>query len=109
MRRKTPERWAVKDIAGLYYSSKEIGLTQRDLYRFMKLYRGKSLREILRTEMPFWRKVVSRGNKLYESEKRKARVKESLQRQRAQERLQESLPDDVVKPSKTSMRNHLGK
>jgi UDP-glucose:(heptosyl)LPS alpha-1,3-glucosyltransferase len=109
MRRKTPERWAVKDIAGLYYSSKEVGLTQRDLYRFMKLYRGKSLREILRTEMPFWRKVVSRGNKLYESEKRKARVKESLQRQRAQERLQESLPDDASKSSKLAMRNHLGK
>ena len=98
MRRKTPERWAVKDIAGLYYSSKEIGLTQRDLYRFMTLYRGKPLREILRTELPFWRKVMSRGNKLYESEKRKARAQESLQRQRAQERLQESLPDGSMRP-----------
>ncbi len=103
MRRKTPERWAVKDIAGLYYSSKEIGLTTRDLYRFMTLYRGKPLREIFRTEMSFWRKVVSRGNKLYESEKRKARAQENLQRQRAQERLQESLPDDVLKPNQAPL------
>ena len=81
MRRKTPERWAVKDIAGLYYSSKEIGLTKRDLLRFMKLYRGKPLREILATETSFWRKVKSRGNKLYESEKRKALALEKLKHQ----------------------------
>lgn len=76
MRRKTPQRWAVKDIAGLYYSSKDIGLTKRDLLRFMKLYRGKPLREILEKEQKFWNKVVSRGNKLYESEKRKALSKQ---------------------------------
>ena len=75
LRRKTPERWAVKDIAGLYYSSKDIGLTKRDLLRFMRLYRGKPLREILETERGFWRKVESRGNRLYESEKRKAHEK----------------------------------
>ncbi len=109
MRRKTPERWAVKDIAGLYYSSKEIGLTQRDLFRFMKLYRDKPLREILQNDMSFWRKVVSRGNKLYESELRKARAKENLQRLRAQERLQDSLPDGAIKPAKLAMKNQLGK
>ncbi len=78
MRRKTPERWAVKDIAGLYYSSKDIGLTKRDLLRFMKLYRGKPLREIFTNEMAFWQKVMSRGNKLYASEKRKALAKQNL-------------------------------
>ena len=78
MRRKTPERWAVKDIAGLYYSSKDIGLSKRDLLRFMKLYRGKPLREILETEHSFWRKVESRGNRLYESERRKAQAKIDL-------------------------------
>ncbi len=77
LRRKTPERWSVKDIAGLYYSSKDIGLTKRDLLRFMRLYRGKPLREILETEANFWNKVESRGNRLYESEKRKAREKAS--------------------------------
>jgi len=95
MRRKTPERWAVKDIAGLYYSSKDIGLNKRDLLRFIKLYRGKPLREILRTEMSFWRKVESRGNKLYESEKRKAAALEKLLRQKAKERLLDSIPDEA--------------
>lgn len=81
MRRKTPERWAVKDIAGLYYSSKDIGLTKRDLLRFMRLYRGKPLREILENERSFWRKVESRGNKLYDSERRKALVAENQRRE----------------------------
>lgn len=101
MRRKTPVRWAVKDIAGLYYSSKDIGLTQRDLFRFMRLYRGKPLREILETDLAFWRKVVSRGNKLYDSEKRKALVKadaakELLQQERAAKQSRESSKVDHV-------------
>ncbi len=79
IRRKTPERWAVKDISGLYYSSKDIGLTKRDLLRFIKLYRGKPLREILSAEAGFWEKVHSKGEKLYASEKRKALAKEKSQ------------------------------
>ena len=71
MRRKTPERWAVKDIAGLYYSSKDIGLSKRDLLRFMTSYSGKSLRELFKGDMSFWRKVEQRGNKLYESERKR--------------------------------------
>ena len=78
-RRKTPERWAVKDISGLYYSSKDIGLTKRDLLRFIKLYRGKPLREILQTEAGFWNKVKLKGERLYASEKRKALAKERQQ------------------------------
>jgi heptose I phosphotransferase len=64
IRRATPERWLIKDLAGLYFSSQHIGLTQRDLYRFMKHYRGKSLREIMafETETVFWQKVKIRGN-----------------------------------------------
>lgn len=102
MRRKTPERWSVKDIAGLYYSSKDIGLTQRDLLRFMKLYRGKPLREILQNEMAFWRKVESRGNKLYESEKRKALTVKKM----AQEKLrdQKALEHKTVEPKASGQR-----
>jgi len=93
MRRKTPERWAVKDIAGLYYSSKDIGLTKRDLLRFMKLYRGKPLREILATEASFWKKVESRGNKLYDSEKRKAKAKEQQRKELAARKISEKEVD----------------
>jgi len=67
LRRSTPIRWKVKDIAGLYFSSLDIGLTQRDLYRFMVAYRGKSLRDTL-AENKFWKAVLKRGKSLYRSE-----------------------------------------
>jgi hypothetical protein len=35
LRKKTPRRWVVKDVAGLYFSVMDIGLTQRDLFRFV--------------------------------------------------------------------------
>ncbi len=64
-RHLTPRRWIIKDLVGLYFSSKDIGLTQRDKYRFMKYYSGKSLRDILKAEKTFWRKVEERGEQLY--------------------------------------------
>ncbi len=65
IRRLTPMRWIIKDLAGLYFSSKEIGLTQRDLYRFMQYYSQKSLRDIMDSKHGFWLKVKERGEKLY--------------------------------------------
>jgi heptose I phosphotransferase len=65
MRNKIPERWKVKDLAGLYFSSKDIGLTKNDIFRFMKIYSEKSLREIYRTEKKLWNKVKKRGEQLY--------------------------------------------
>ena len=65
IRRLTPERWIIKDLAGLYFSSKESGLTQRDLLRFMRHYRNKTLRDIKTLEIEFWQKVKMRGDQLY--------------------------------------------
>ncbi len=67
LRRKTPTRWKVKDVAGLYFSSLDIGLTQRDLYRFMVAYRGKPMKETM-AEHKFWKAVLKRGMSLYRSE-----------------------------------------
>jgi len=72
IRHRTPIRWSVKDISGLYYSSMDIGLSQRDLYRFMRIYRNKPLRDILGPEASFWRRVRSRAKTLYASEQRRA-------------------------------------
>lgn len=66
-RRVTPQRWIVKDIAGLLFSSMDIGLTKRDLFRFMRAYRDKPLRTTLGTDRRFWRKVQNRALKLYRS------------------------------------------
>lgn len=64
LRKRVPERWAVKDLAGLYFSSKSAGLTARDLFRFMKAYRDQPLSDVIKKETPFWRKVRQRGDKL---------------------------------------------
>lgn len=66
IRQHIPQRWQIKDLAGLYFSSKDIGLTSRDLLRFMQYYRQQPLREILNKETDFWLKVKERGDKLYE-------------------------------------------
>ena len=62
IRSKTPLRWIIKDLAALYFSSQEIGLTERDKFRFMKKYTGKSLRDIMKTEKTFWINVDKRGS-----------------------------------------------
>lgn len=65
IRRKTPERWIVKDIAGIYFSSMDLGLTCRDRLRFMRIYKDKPLRYILTEEGRFWSRVRTKADKLY--------------------------------------------
>lgn len=65
IRRRVPQRWVIKDLAALYFSSLDAGLTKRDLFRFMKDYRNLPLRDILRHEKDFWQKVKNRGDELY--------------------------------------------
>ena len=38
----------LKDLAGLYFSAMHIGLTRRDVFRFLRVYYGQPLREILK-------------------------------------------------------------
>lgn len=61
-------RWVIKDIAGLYFSAMDIGLSKRDLYRFMTTYTGDSLRQCLSGSDGFWRSVSQRAIKLYDKE-----------------------------------------
>lgn len=65
LHQKLRPRWLIKDLAGLYFSSKDQGLTPRDLLRFMRAYRQKSLRDVILSEGSFWQKVKKRGEKLY--------------------------------------------
>lgn len=65
IRHKIPKRWRIKDLSGLYFSSLHLGLTTRDVWRFMQAYRQISLRNILHHEITFWEKVKKRGEKLY--------------------------------------------
>lgn len=58
VRKKVPLRWKIKDIAGLYFSAMDAGLTQRDLYRFMRDYNNDLAPD-------FCKKVTLRAIKLY--------------------------------------------
>lgn len=69
LRRNTPKRWKIKDVAGLHYSSMDLGLTQRDRLRFMKIYTQHNLRYILTHETQFWRRVDRRAKRLYRAER----------------------------------------
>ena len=50
VREKTPRRWRDKDLAALYFSALDIGLTRRDFLRFLKTYFAAPLRDLLRDE-----------------------------------------------------------
>ncbi len=71
LRRRTPRRWVVKDLSGLFFSALDIGLTSRDVCRFLRAYRGRPLREVLGGERPFWRRVRQRAVALYRKDFRR--------------------------------------
>jgi heptose I phosphotransferase len=70
-RPSTPRRWRDKDLAGLYFSALEIGLTERDYLRFLKVYFARPLREILEAEAPLLRHLHDEGERLMARFRRK--------------------------------------
>ena len=50
VRARTPRRWRDKDLAALYFSALDIGLTSRDLLRFVAAYFARPLRHVLSEE-----------------------------------------------------------
>ncbi len=65
IRRRTPRRWLIKDLAGLYFSALDIGLTRTDRLRFIRAYEQKPLREVFRHRGRFWRSVERTALALY--------------------------------------------
>ena len=57
IRRDVPRRWRIKDLSALLFSSNEAGLTQRDLLRFIAVYRNRPWRTSLTKEPDLWRSV----------------------------------------------------
>ncbi len=65
IRAQVPQRWLIKDLGGLYYSALDIGLTRRDIFRFMRAYRQQPLRTLLSTEKIFWLAAKQRAAQIY--------------------------------------------
>lgn len=64
VRRRTPARWRIKDLGGLYFSARDLSLTARDVLRFMKIYSGRDARGLL-GERAFWRKVARKARRIH--------------------------------------------
>lgn len=65
MRRRLPRRWQVKDLASIYFSALDIGLTRRDVLRFLKAYFRQPLRPLLREHRALLNQVGARARQLY--------------------------------------------
>ena len=72
MRAHVPRRWRDKDLIGLYFSSLNIGLTKRDIFRFMKIYFDEPLRATLSKEQGLLSQAESKASKIQERTIRKS-------------------------------------
>lgn len=65
IRSTIPKRWRVKDLSGLYFSAMDIGLSQRDLLRFVRAYSQKRLSQALVEDGSLWVEVQRKALALY--------------------------------------------
>ncbi len=72
LRTRVPRRWRDKDLIGLYFSSMNIGLTQRDIWRFMKVYFHAPLKDILKQEQGLLSQAEAKATKIRERTIRKS-------------------------------------
>ncbi len=64
LRKETPRRWRDKDLASLYFSALDIGLTRRDRLRFLRIYFAADLRAILRDEAALLESLAREADRL---------------------------------------------
>ncbi len=71
IRSKIPFYWRAKDISAILFSSLDIGLTKRDIFRFMETYHNTSVKDSLAKHRFFWWMVKKRAFDLYKREYKK--------------------------------------
>lgn len=64
IRSSVPARWRDKDLAGLYFSALNIGLTRGDKLRFLREYFARPLRQTLAEEAPLLRMLEAKAAQL---------------------------------------------
>lgn len=65
VRRSVPLRWRIKDLGGLYFSIARYGFSRADLYRFVRVYSGCSLRDEFARNRFLWRRVRLEAERIY--------------------------------------------
>ncbi len=73
--RRPSDRWIMRDLAALMFSAMDLGLTQRDWFRFIAGYTGEPASRSLRAAPAFWRAVQRRARELYKKGARKGLLK----------------------------------
>ncbi len=71
LRKSTPKRWVIKDLSGLYFSALDIGLSDRDLLRFVRIYTGLPLKQALKQFDWLWQPLMKKAAKLQARTERK--------------------------------------
>ncbi len=61
LRPQVPERWLVKDLGGLLFSSLNLDFTRRDYLRFMRVYFAQELRVVLMEKKSLLEKITVRA------------------------------------------------
>jgi heptose I phosphotransferase len=69
-RSATPRRWRDKDLAALYFSVLELGLSRRDKLRFLRTYFDRPLRQLLQDEARLLAWLEGKAHKLYARKQR---------------------------------------
>lgn len=65
LRPQVPERWLVKDLGGLLFSSLNLNFTRRDYLRFIRVYFAQELRSVLIERKGFLEKIILRASATY--------------------------------------------
>jgi heptose I phosphotransferase len=69
-RARITTRWRNKDLAALYFSALDIGLTRRDKLRFLRGYFQRPLRQVLQEEARLLNWLQTKADKLYQRKQR---------------------------------------
>jgi len=68
IRPHVPRRWLEKDLAGLYFSALDSGLTRRDCLRFVRRY---TQQRLANADVTLWRRVEQKARALYRKDHRR--------------------------------------
>ena len=66
-----PERWRLRDLAALLYSTFDLPVSRLSWLRFVRVYTGRPLQEVFAEDGAFWRGVYARALRLYRKGARK--------------------------------------